>query len=174
VSTEEAKKAFTEACHKYIPTTFDIKINSFKDIIYESEKGNRFLLHACYLLTFISLLVVVLSIYSSISLDATTRQKEISLRKINGAHRKDIFKHFVSPYIITYTVTFIIIYPQLAEFISWQVDNAHNYDEIFSTGRMIVYAILVFVGTIALLAITSWHKIRMIMNINPADVIRKE
>jgi hypothetical protein len=71
-------------------------------------------------------------------------------------------------------VTFIIIYPQLAEFISWQVDNAHNYDEIFSTGRMIVYAILVFVGTIALLAITSWHKIRMIMNINPADVIRKE
>ena len=174
VSTEEAKKAFTEACHKYIPTTFDIKINSFKDIIYESEKGNRFLLHACYLLTFISLLVVVLSIYSSISLDATTRQKEISLRKINGAHRKDIFKHFVSPYIITYTVTFIIIYPQLAEFISWQVDNAHNYDEIFSTGRMIVYAILVFVVTIALLAVTSWHKIRMIMNINPADVIRKE
>ena len=174
VSVKDAKRAFERACRKYIPATFDIKINSFKDIIDESERGNTFLLHICYLLTFISLLVVVLSIYSSISLDATTRQKEIAVRKINGAQRKDIFKHFVSPYIVTYTVTFIILYPLLAEFISWQVDNAHNYDEIFSTERMVVYAILVFVVTIALLAITTWHKIRMIMNINPADVIRKE
>lgn len=174
VSVEDAKKAFEGACRKYISATFDIKINSFKDIIDASERDNTFLLHICYFLTFICLLVVVLSIYSSISLDATTRQKEIAIRKINGARRKDIFKHFVSPYIVTYTVTFIVLYPLLAEFVSWQVDNAHNYDEIFSTERMILYAILVFVGTIALLALTTWHQIRMIMNVNPADVIRKE
>ena len=46
--------------------------------------------------------------------------------------------------------------------------------EIFSAGYIAIHSATVFVGTIALLAITSWHKIKNIMSINPADVIRKE
>ena len=173
VSVEEGKKAFEKVYRKYIPETFDVKITTFRERVYENEKESIFITHLCYLMAIISLLVVVLSIYSSISLDAATRQKEIAIRKINGARGRDIFKHFISPYIITYAVTFIIIYPAITNLVGLAVDQA-NVHEIFPMSLIAIHCATVFVGTIALLTITSWHKIKSIMSINPADVIRKE
>ena len=173
VSVEEGKKAFEKVYRKYIPETFDINISTFRERIHENEKESIFITHLCYLMAIISLLVVVLSIYSSISLDAATRQKEIAIRKINGARGRDIFSHFITPYIITYAVTFIIIYPAVTNLVGLAVDQANVHD-IFPMSLIAIHCATVFVGTIALLTITSWHKIKNIMSINPADVIRKE
>ena len=134
-------------------------------------KLNNFLVHISYLMAIISLLVVVLSIYSSISLDAATRQKDVAIRKINGARKKDIFKHFISPYIITYAVTFVVVYPLMINF--FRLYSSAN-KEIFNAGYIAIHSITVLVGTIALLTIISWHKIKSIMSVNPAEVIRKE
>ena len=173
VSVKEGKKAFEKVYRKYIPETFDVKITTFRERVYENEKESIFITHLCYLMAIISLLVVVLSIYSSISLDAATRQKEIAIRKINGARGRDIFKHFISPYIITYAVTFIIIYPAITNLVGLAVDQA-NVHEIFPMSLIAIHCAAVFVGTIALLTIISWHKIKSIMSVNPAEVIRKE
>ncbi len=172
VSKKEGMKAFEGVINKYIPIGYFFNIIS---TIGDSQiaKLNNFLVHISYLMAIISLLVVVLSIYSSISLDAATRQKEIAIRKINGARGRDIFKHFISPYIITYAVTFIIIYPAVTNLVGLAVYQANVHD-IFPMSLIAIHCATVFVGTIALLAITSWHKIKNIMSINPADVIRKE
>ena len=159
-------KAFEGVINKYIPIGYFFNIvSTFGDS--QIAKLNNFLVHISYLMAIISLLVVVLSIYSSISLDAATRQKDVAIRKINGARGRDIFKHFISPYIITYAVTFVVVYPLMINFLGL-------YSLIFSAGYIAIHSATVFVGTIALLTITSWHKIKNIMSINPADVIRKE
>ena len=45
---------------------------------------------ASLLLGIISALLVILSIYSAISMDTVSRQKEVAIRKINGATPKII------------------------------------------------------------------------------------
>ena len=124
-----------------------------------------------YIMAFISLLIVVLSIYSTISLDAVTRQKDIAIRKINGAGKLDIVRHFILPYLITYGVTFIIVYPLLVNCFLLIVGEYHNF---LSWTFIITYGIAMFIGTTALLVAVTWHKISLIMKVNPAEVIRRE
>jgi ABC-type lipoprotein release transport system permease subunit len=131
------------------------------------------LLHLAYLLVFICLLVLVLSVYSSISLDAATRQKEIAVRKINGARKKDILKHFILPYVTTYLVTFIIVYPLLCCLMYWATQGGAKMQRSLIE-YYCPYGVFILVVTLGLLLLTTWHKIKLIMKVNPADVIRRE
>ena len=36
------------------------------------------------------------------------------------------------------------------------------------------YGVFILVVTLGLLLLTTWHKIKLIMKVNPADVIRRE
>jgi ABC-type lipoprotein release transport system permease subunit len=127
--------------------------------------------HMAYIMAFISLLVVVLSIYSTISLDATTKQKEIAIRKINGARKGDILRRFVAPYVVTFAVTFLAVYPPMATFY-WK--NSGAYSSAMGVEFIVIYGAGVFFGILAMLAIITWYRIRMIMSVNPAEVIRRE
>ncbi|MBQ2003228.1 MAG: ABC transporter permease, partial [Bacteroidaceae bacterium] len=121
----------------------------------------------------ISLLVMVLSVYSTISLDATTRQKEIAIRKINGARSRDIVMQFLRPYVLTYMITFVVIYFSLTNFLPEHlVGGEHN--KLLPLLLKVVWGIGIFVVSVGLLAITTWTKIKMIMKVNPADVVRRE
>ena len=59
----------------------------------------------------ISILLVVLSVYSSIALDARSRQKEVAVRKINGATPYAIAMLFVRSYLLVYLSVFAVVYP---------------------------------------------------------------
>ena len=167
-------KADIEAIYRqYIPETVDGYIPTVAEVVYENEKPVMMLRHLMYLLTFISLLVMVLSVYSTISLDATTRQKEIAIRKINGARSRDIVMQFLRPYVLTYMITFVVIYFSLTNFLpEYLVGSAHN--TLLPLLLKVVWGIGIFVVSVGLLAITTWTKIKMIMKVNPADVVRRE
>ena len=167
-------KADIEAIYRqYIPETVDGYIPTVAEVVYENEKPVMMLRHLMYLLTFISLLVMVLSVYSSISLDATTRQKEIAIRKINGARSRDIVMQFLRPYVLTYMITFVVIYFSLTNFLpEFLVGGEHN--TLLPLPLKVVWGIGIFVVSVGLLAITTWTKIKMIMKVNPADVVRRE
>ena len=151
----------------------DVYIPTVAEVVYENEKPVMMLRHLMYLLTFISLLVMVLSVYSSISLDATTRQKEIAIRKINGARSRDIVMQFLRPYVLTYMITFVVIYFSLTNFLpEYLVGSEHN--TLLPLLLKVVWGIGIFVVSVGLLAITTWTKIKMIMKVNPADVVRRE
>jgi ABC-type antimicrobial peptide transport system permease subunit len=167
-------KADIEAIFRqYVPETVDVYIPTVAEVVYENEKPVMMLRHLMYLLTFISLLVMVLSVYSSISLDATTRQKEIAIRKINGARSRDIVMQFLRPYVLTYMITFVVIYFSLTNFLpEYLVGSEHN--TLLPLLLKVVWGIGIFVVSVGLLAITTWTKIKMIMKVNPADVVRKE
>ena len=171
VTKKEAMKAFKEVINKYLPRSFDSNIMTLQERLYERNQIYIMMKHFSYIMAFISLLVVVLSIYSTISLDAVTRQKDIAIRKINGAGKLDIVRHFILPYLITYGVTFIIVYPLLVNSFLLIVGEYHNF---LSWTFIITYGIAMFIGTTALLIAITWHKISLIMKINPAEVIRRE
>ena len=66
---------------------------------------------ASLLLAIVSMLLLILSIYSGISMDVVNRQKEVAIRKINGATPKVIALLFGKIYLIIYLSVFVIIYP---------------------------------------------------------------
>ena len=171
VSMKEAHKAFEKEFYKFVPKTFEIEIPTLKEINDDLNTFNRMMKHMAYIMAFISLLVVVLSIYSTISLDATTKQKEIAIRKINGARKGDILRRFVVPYATVYSVTFLIVYPLLACF---YISVTNGNSRVISTGMIFAIGAMIYFGIMALIAIVTWHKIKMIMGINPAEVIRRE
>ena len=151
----------TALCRKYIPNTLPLDIhlltddNEIKDTIGLMRTGLS-------ILAVVSLLLVVLSIYSSISLDTLGRQKEVAIRKINGAKPADIFLLFARMYLVIFAVTYVMACA-LIFIIGIQT---FEYDTQWPT--------LLFVLMAALLAVVTGWKIRQVMRLNPAEVIKTE
>ena len=119
-------------------------------------------------MAFISVLVVTLSIYSAISMDTVSRQKEVAIRKINGATPKIIGWMFGRTYIITFLVVFILLFlltrPLLIVMMGAKFDFAYRFD----------WPLLIGLGMALLIFLVTAFKIWRIMHVNPATIIKKE
>ena len=111
---------------------------------------------------------MILSVYSAISIDTVGRQKEIAIRKINGATSRNIASLFAKPYVIVYLISFVFVYPLLRllliELTDGYLEIAYQWD----------WVIGLFFGFAGLLFIVTAQKIYQIMHINPATIIKKE
>ncbi len=164
VDIEDAKKSFESVYRKYIPKSINIaSFKTVKDVALSREESMGSLLLVSISLAFISLVMLVLSVYSTIALDAARRQKEVAIRKINGASRQDILIQTIKPYLKTYTITFIVVY--IAMLSVWG-----NVSDVLVT----LYGIVVYLFTMGLVALTVWKEVKTIMLVNPADAIRRE
>ena len=142
----------TTLCRKYIPDTIGLMRTGLS------------------ILAVVSLLLVVLSIYSSISLDTLGRQKEVAIRKINGAKPADIFLLFARMYLVIFAVTYVMACA-LIFIIGIQT---FEYDTRIESVRSWQWPTLLFVLMAALLAVVTGWKIRQVMRLNPAEVIKTE
>ena len=159
----------TTLCRKHIPETLPLDIHLLTDD--DETKDNIGLMRSGLLiLVVISLLLVVLSIYSSISLDTMERQKEVAIRKINGAKPADIFLLFARMYLVIFAVTYVLAV-SLLMIIGIQ---AFEYDTRIEFVRSWEWPVQLFVLTAALLAVVTGWKIRQVMRLNPAEVVKTE
>jgi hypothetical protein len=169
VDIEDAKKSFESVYRKYIPKSIDIApFQTVKDVALSREESMGSLLLVSISLAFISLVMLVLSVYSTIALDAARRQKEVAIRKINGASRQDILMQTIKPYLKTYTITFIVVY--IAMLSVWENVSDVSMPVLLVT----LYGIVVYLFTTGLVALTVWKEVKTIMLVNPADAIRRE
>ncbi|MBR4303337.1 MAG: ABC transporter permease [Bacteroidaceae bacterium] len=169
VDIEDAKKSFESVYRKYIPKSMDIApFQTVKDVVLSREESIKSLLLVSISLAFISLVMLVLSVYSTIALDAARRQKEVAIRKINGASRQDILMQTIKPYLKTYTMTFIVVY--IAMLSVWGNVSDVSMPVLLVT----LYGIVVYLFTTGLVALTIWKEVKTIMLVNPADAIRRE
>ena len=169
VDIEDAKKSFESVYRKYIPKSIDIaSFKTVKDVALSREESMGSLLLVSISLAFISLVMLVLSVYSTIALDAARRQKEVAIRKINGASRQDILMQTIKPYLKTYTITFIVVY--IAMLSVWGNVSDVSMPVLLVT----LYGIVVYLFTMGLVALTVWKEVKTIMLVNPADAIRRE
>lgn len=159
----------TEICRHYVPETLPLDIRNISDSKQTIIGAIEMIRNVSMLLAIISLLLVVLSIYSAISMDTISRQKEVAIRKINGATPKIIALLFGKTYFIIYLSAFVVIYPLLRLMMititkEASIECVYHWD----------WGILLFIGIAFLIFAVTAHKIHSIMHINPASIIKKE
>ena len=158
-----------QVCRQVIPPTLPLDIHLLTD---ENQARQTIVLMrtALVLLGIVSLLLVVLSIYSSISLDTLGRRKEVAIRKINGAKPADIFLLFARTYLYIFAVTYVLAYALLYIIGT----KAFEFEpDITSVGSW-QWPVLMLVLMAAVLAAVSGWKIWQVMRLNPAEAIKTE
>jgi len=121
------------------------------------------------IITFICMVVAISGLYSIVALLCQKRRKEIAVRKINGARMNDILKMFLKEYLP------IIILSSIAAFTVGAIVMRRwlsNY--VRQTPVTIWVYLIVFLGMLAIIALTVFGNIRRSMRENPADVIKSE
>ena len=104
-----------------------------------------------------------------ITLDTERRQKEVAIRKVNGAGLKQIILLFARLYIRLLTVSAVIAFPFIYIVIQmWK----KAYIVFFNDG--IIYWAGIFIGITFITALTVLFRILGIARINPAKVIKNE
>ena len=164
--TKNAIRRITEICRHYVPETLPIDIRYLNDNKQTNE--NSMILNAMLALALISLILVILSIYSAISMDTISRQKEVAIRKINGATPKAIALIFGKAYLYIFVLAFVLMLPllriSLIKITQGQVKCVYNWD----------WSIYLFFSMALLVFATTAYKIYKIMHINPAKIIKSE
>lgn len=118
------------------------------------------------------LICLILTVYSSIALETRGRQKEVAIRKVNGAKTKDIIKMFSRTYIKTLSISFFLglIFP-----IVWNCwISPLNMIKFSSLIPVLVIYCVSFLIIALVTFLTVWQKIYKISHINPALLIKKE
>lgn len=162
-------KQITEICRRYVPDTLPLDIRSISNTKQTTVGAMEMMQKASILLAVISLLLVVLSIYSAISMDTISRQKEVAIRKINGATPKTIGLLFGKTYLIIYLIAFCAVYPLLRLMLIEMLEgaglkNIYHWD----------WGILLFLTMGLLIFCITAYKIYKVMHLNPAGILKKE
>ncbi|WP_148477549.1 ABC transporter permease [Parabacteroides johnsonii] len=167
--TPVALEKITEICRRYVPETLPLDIRNMGDS-KQSIMGTVALLQtASLLLAIVSILLLILSIYSGISMDVVNRQKEVAIRKINGATPKVIALLFGKIYLIIYLSVFVIIYP-LVRLVLIGIAQKSSLKSIYSWN----WGILLFFTMALLIFLVTAYKIYKVMHLNPGSILKKE
>lgn len=168
-ATLEAVKKITKICRQYIPATLPLDIRDASDS-KQTAMGTVGMMQSVFiLLAVISLLLVVLSIYSAISMDTVSHQKEVAIRKINGATPKTIALLFSKTYLIIYFSTFCLVYP-LLRLTFMELTTEMALGDIYSWDK----GVMLFLSIALLIFSVTGYKIYKVMHLNPASIIKKE
>lgn len=161
-------KRLDDLCRELVPSTLPIDLM----MLNESDEGLNIIKTmrvAMSVLAVVSLLLVVLSIFSAISMDTVARLKEVAIRKINGATPRNIAWMFGKVYILLFAFTFLLVYPLL--FLSMKtLLQSYTIDCIYRWE----WPLLMFISVGSLVVVTLGMKIWQIMRLNPAEVIKRE
>ena len=168
VNMDDVMDKVDAICRKYVPETLPLDNYRITDKTKTIQGMQDMICYAIMALSVISLIIVSLSIYSAISMDTVSRQKEVAIRKINGATPKVIAWMFGRIYILLYLITFIAIYPLLRLLMILLTDG-----ESESVSRW-DWPIGLFIGIGLFIFMVTAYKIYRIMHINPASIIKKE
>lgn len=125
----------------------------------------------CFLLVAVSILCIILTIYSSVSLETRGRQKEIAIRKVNGAKTKDIIRLFSRYYIRTMAIAFTLVFIlglAIVVIISATINNWPDFS--IWLGIFLTYFASVLI-VVLITALTAGHKIYKVAKTNAAEYL---
>jgi len=146
--------------------------------LHEEMTKELFLLnnmeYGAWILSAICFVICFMGIWSSISLDTRSRQKEIAVRKVHGAKRKDVVAFFARLYVWLVVVASVMSMPLMIIFNTllqeWGMQQGIPR-ELVSPVMPIIMSISIVSLVVAL--VVGVH-IRKMMRLQPADIIAKE
>ena len=167
---------FSEACYLYDrfnPELVDTEVYNLRDnqgaevTILDAMRGGSFILSG------ICLIICAMSIYSTLLLNIRARRKEVAIRKVNGAKRRDVALLFGKLYIVLASVCIIISVPIGLLFNSLVIQMGDGFITPQSLSPLLPIA-GGCIFTLLLMAVTVWGNISRIMRLNPAEYLAKE
>lgn len=143
-------------------------INNLNEKFYPWQYVSELIFYVLFVMYIVALLCVVLTLYSSVSLDVRGRQKEVAIRKTNGAGMKQIMWLFGKQYVWQLIISSIITMVISIGYVFWTVESGRGVGELIEP---YLYAVL-FISLVTLL--TVGLKIYRVSKLNPAKIIKKE
>lgn len=154
--------------HVTMPTAYDLWFMELKIINFISE--------LLWLLTIVCLTCIVLTVFSSISLETRGKQKEVAIRKVNGAKTRDIVMFFSRYYIVTLSIAFAFAaLVGLIVIAGFSMSSERGWPTANDFFTVILPPFLFSIAIITAVTIaTVWQKISKIAHVNPSSLIAKE
>ncbi|SNS95511.1 putative ABC transport system permease protein [Ekhidna lutea] len=120
-------------------------------------------------LTIVTLIIACLGLYGLISLIATQKTKEISVRKVLGANLKDLMGNLFRPFALRIVIAMLIVSPIAYVLLSGWLDN-YAYKIDISWWLFLAAGLVVLVTA---LVATVLHSMK-VYRINPARTLKDE
>lgn len=155
--------------HNVLPESIDPEVSTFLEDINEEQALETKLKDIILFFSVVSLIITLLGVYAAITLDTERRQKEVAIRKVNGAGIKQIIVLFARLYMLLLLITAILAFPVICVILQMWKDM---YQVFFNYG--ILYWSGIFAGVTLLTATTVLFRILKIARLNPAEVIKNE
>ena len=166
---EEVRQWVTGILRKELPSYVEARVATFLDDIHEVQILEYTLRKVFVFFAVICIIITLLGVYSCISFDTLRRQKEVALRKINGAGSLHIAWVFIRLYAVLLVTSAAVAFPLLyVVFGYWK----QMYVKFFDYGPYFWGALFLFLA--AMVAFTIAFKINRIVRLNPAEVIKSE
>ncbi|NDW13580.1 ABC transporter permease [Bacteroides sp. 214] len=169
----EAIKELSAFMQEFLPVNFDLPIQTTTESNNHIVFLFNILLRVFAICAIVCILISILGIYGAISLDTERRQKEIAIRKINGASIKYIYWLFGKLYITIYVLAVFF-----AGVIGWFVIYLMSINQKFFKIVLNPNDPLLWLGVLFTSALivffTVYYRIRCISQLNPADIIKND
>ena len=146
-------------------------IDSLYNICFQQLRMLDLVLQLMFIMTVVAVLCIVLTLYSSASLDTRGRQKEVAIRKAHGADTRQILWLFSKPYVWQLIVSSLITLLICTPFV-YAITKPH-FD--YETTKEFIVPYLTSILIVALVTLlTVGYKIYKVSRLEPASIIKKE
>lgn len=167
--TEAVGASVERILRRMLPESVDVSLSTMMDDIRQ-EHAYEFKLRGIVLfMAAVCLLIVLLGIYSAITLDTERRRKEVAIRKINGAGVWQIVWLFARFYMLLVVLTAAVALPLAAYLLNLY---SRMYISFVELGVLFYGSLILFVAL--LVTAVVYVRIRNIARVNPAEVIKSE
>ena len=172
--TGEVRKAVMKNIyHTEYEYGYDPEIPTLYDRLQEMNEVEHELIGVFWLFAGIALIISLLGIYSTVTMETTVRRKEMAVRKINGAKTGQIASLMARLYLWLLLISAAIAFPLTYWFFHLIGTSAQPlYREMFNYGPL--FYLCVFLLVAAFVALTVWAQIRRIARIEPYTIVKSE
>ena len=169
---QNVRKEILKIVHNWLPASIPFLLTTKQEERFRLNGGGDADKRPVQPIVRISIVITVLGIYSAITLDTVSRQKEVAIRKINGAGPKVIALLFGKLYIRLLAISAIPALAIVYMLLRILTQEKITIDPGWLNNPLMWLAILLLTTTIVF--VTVAYRIWLISRLNPAEVIKTE
>lgn len=167
--TSEVRLFVEKILKETLPESIHPEVTTLQEDIYEEQAIENKLKGIILFFSLVSLIITLLGVYSAITLDTERRQKEVAIRKVNGAGMRQIIFLFARLYMGLLAGSAVCAFPLIYMIMQmWK----RTYTVFFNDG--ILYWTGISIGMTLITIFTVLFRILRIARMNPAKVIKNE
>lgn len=152
-----------------LPQTIDFKSTTLMEDIHSAQVIEYTFRKVLIFFAVVCILITILGVYSSISMDTEKRVREIAIMKVHGAVGKHIAWKFIKLYAVLLGTSAMVAFPLMYLIFHF---SSRLYVQTFSYGPL--FWTVLFLLLTLLIGLTICWKVAKIIKINPATVIAQE